>query len=592
MGRRTWFLFLLEFPCICPLFLSAPGSFLAFLRSLLSLLSAFSLPSLPTFPLGSRLECRYRVSAASIGRDHARRPALARSASSTRSRADESRPRPGKLALALARKLPHSEKMVRRNVSDAQLFAIFLLVVCGVRGFHGTTWAGVQFTDHVTMFANDVPGMFAFLLSSHDEETLEEDHETWAAHIENRHTGQSGRHPLEALQYTHVRSAFMEVVQAWEPYVSSWFARRAASWNEVALQTMSEAVRGKMPLYTCLNQHGERLFVFAGDYTVQNLAKTLACLVPHLFSLPPIPYSEFLHNWLGSMQSGGSFGDSLATFGLHTAADIISMAQSMRIPRWSCLRDPLLEMLDMRPNWATVLVHQCEVRQALQALGYRSISRILQAPKRSYGRVLSTTFAALCSNPRRASCFATSLLETVAQELNVETGGSPWSSAVNLRRVSLVLASKGLSPKGSVGGIPEWAALVKVCFLASGLTPMPTAYSHPTFGGNSWGYRRGAVSSKPFDLNCYSSRYLSACCLTPSLTVAWAGGFLSKLKKGRRFTYRVRSKIREAFPPLEKLRRLARARGIQPRPYRNGQYVSLSKYRLYRLLSEAQSVSL
>ena len=45
---------------------------------------------------------------------------------------------------------PAQRRMVRRNLSDAQLFAVFLLVVVAVRGYHGTTWAGVVMSERPT----------------------------------------------------------------------------------------------------------------------------------------------------------------------------------------------------------------------------------------------------------------------------------------------------------------------------------------------------------------------------------------------------------------------------------------------------------
>ena len=211
--------------------------------------------------------------------------------------------------------------------------------------------------------------------------------------------------------------------------------------------------------------------MYAGDYTVQNVAKVLSCLVPHLFALPGIPYSDFLHRWLGSMQADGTFGGSLSSFGLNSAADIVALVGRLRVPGSVIPADPLLQCVHLKPSWATVLVHQCEVRQALQTVGYRCVARVLEAPKRQYRSVVSDTLSTLCLNPRRANCFATTLLHAAAGELHIRTGGSPWSSKAKLLQASVALAAAGFSPKVSVGGIPEWLSLVKVCFLLKWLTP-------------------------------------------------------------------------------------------------------------------------
>ena len=78
----------------------------------------------------------------------------------------------------------------------------------------------------MTLFGNDLPAMYSALLEAHDSEMMGGDYDAWAARVENRRAGQSGRHLSEALQRPSVRLAFVEVVDARVPCVDGWFSKK------------------------------------------------------------------------------------------------------------------------------------------------------------------------------------------------------------------------------------------------------------------------------------------------------------------------------------------------------------------------------
>ena len=73
------------------------------------------------------------------------------------------------------------------------------------------------------LLSNDVPSLLRKLLEIHQEETLHAQQATWASHIEGRHTGLNGRHPLqaEALQHGTVPSG-SEFLHVGDAAVAGW----------------------------------------------------------------------------------------------------------------------------------------------------------------------------------------------------------------------------------------------------------------------------------------------------------------------------------------------------------------------------------
>ena len=52
---------------------------------------------------------------------------------------------------------------------------------------HGATWVGLQMAERVTCYGNDVFLMFAALPEAYDIESMDEEHDTWAAHWMSPH---------------------------------------------------------------------------------------------------------------------------------------------------------------------------------------------------------------------------------------------------------------------------------------------------------------------------------------------------------------------------------------------------------------------
>ena len=77
--------------------------------------------------------------------------------------------------------------------------------------------------NRACLLSNDVPSLLRKLLEIHQEETLHAQQATWASHIEGRHTGLNGRHPLqaEALQHGTVPSG-SEFLHVGDAAVAGW----------------------------------------------------------------------------------------------------------------------------------------------------------------------------------------------------------------------------------------------------------------------------------------------------------------------------------------------------------------------------------
>ena len=91
--------------------------------------------------------------------------------------------------------------------------AFALLSTMAIRGFTGVIWGSAYLASHRQQLANDVPAFIEGVIA--DWESESEKHEirsTWAAHVENRHTGQSGMQPVKFLSdSTNLNIIFLEI---------------------------------------------------------------------------------------------------------------------------------------------------------------------------------------------------------------------------------------------------------------------------------------------------------------------------------------------------------------------------------------------
>ena len=95
--------------------------------------------------------------------------------------------------------------MVRYSESPGHVYALALLVLLSVRGYHGNLWAGSFIATKQNLLRNDFPTFVKLLLENHAAESKDE-HSTWAAHAEGRHTAHTGSRPVEALQQKDVQA--------------------------------------------------------------------------------------------------------------------------------------------------------------------------------------------------------------------------------------------------------------------------------------------------------------------------------------------------------------------------------------------------
>ena len=198
------------------------------------------------------------------------------------------------------------------------------------------------------------------------------------------------------------------------------------------------------------------------------MLKCLNSLLPLIFNVAPVPYSQKLHEWLVDKQAAGSLCDSLQSFGLSNARDVMRAVPQLRVPA-SATADFVMESIIDKGGvqdvtWATLIVHQCEVRQVLEAFPMSVIDRILQSPGSAYKAEVSAASRTLFADVKRTSCFAVTLVRAAAHALGLsyKKPRGVVGSAPALLKNSLALAKKGFSPKASVFGIPEWITLVEM----------------------------------------------------------------------------------------------------------------------------------
>ena len=94
--------------------------------------------------------------------------------------------------------------------SSSHICACILLCLL-VRGFDGTIWMALHCIELRHLLATDLASFVRHVIRNHRKESLFHARHTWAAHIENRHTAQSGLHPILALLNAHNRRLFVAV---------------------------------------------------------------------------------------------------------------------------------------------------------------------------------------------------------------------------------------------------------------------------------------------------------------------------------------------------------------------------------------------
>jgi hypothetical protein len=355
------------------------------------------------------------------------------------------------------------------------VFSAAVLLTIAVRGFHGTLWVASFTSTHFQMLANEFPKFVKELNAAYDRECVFESQKTWACHIEGRHTSQSGHHPLQALNELPVQTAFLELVKTWEEHMKNFLLlrRQANPLTESVLLAMSEAVAKHMPL--AMRSSGQLLT--AGDYTVQNICKGLNSLLPLLFNVAPLSYSCSLHDFLERKQAHGSFGLGLKSFGLVGFAGVTLLAAQLKTPTWSQLAIddiPFPQAASvhsmLKQRWGVALVHICETRQVLQHVPMWVLHAIFKSPMSRYKGAVQNKLRELFGDSRRTQCFSVLLVATAATALGITYKRPTKKSIARVSKrermlVCIALARKGLSPKASVVGIPEWVTLAESCLM-------------------------------------------------------------------------------------------------------------------------------
>ena len=183
--------------------------------------------------------------------------------------------------------------MVRHSTSAARSLALAVALLLAIRGYNGTLWSGMFMVNRAGLLSNDVPSLLRKLLEIHQEETLHAQQASWASHIEGRHTGLNGRHPLQALRIKDVYGKLLDMVDVWEAHFERILSSSPGAFTEDVLLSMCDAVHKQFPL---AERDGSP--IFGGNYIAQNTAKCLASFIPQVFGLPHIKYSQVLHEWV------------------------------------------------------------------------------------------------------------------------------------------------------------------------------------------------------------------------------------------------------------------------------------------------------
>ena len=329
--------------------------------------------------------------------------------------------------------------------------ALVILLLGLIRGRDGVCFVSVVFSERMQMLERDLPGIVRVLLQEHEEQSEYEEEDTWASHIEGRHTGHSGMHPIRALRKLSIRKSLLEVAQYWSTFLAGMHA--GATLTPDVLTDMADAVLRNVAL---------RVGVMAGRYTQQQVCKYLSYMLPDLYGCRPAEYTQDFHEYLSKRQAG--HGDLAQRMGFADASVFNAWVRTLSVPQWiDSDRDGI--------TWASAWVHLCEVRQVLQRYTVAGVMQLLQAPGRNYKGIQRDEYYRLCEDARRGSCFAVAMVGAVAAALGMEIEREKAVKKVRISKARLTyiaaaLARRGLSPKVCIAGIPEWHAArtgVRLC---------------------------------------------------------------------------------------------------------------------------------
>ena len=345
--------------------------------------------------------------------------------------------------------------MPRRKYSALFCTCAVLLLAMLVRGYDGTQWFCIASIEFREALATDFSRFLALVLADHASDSLLELSHTWAAHIESRHTSQSGKHPLQALLSAQVQIDFLDIVSSWTRIVSDIISAQQMTSSQVI--EMSIMLQGRI----AINARSH-----ANKYTVQNAAKCLANVLPPLLNVPAVTYDDELHDFISRRQSGNDLGDVSRLLNLVDAQAVVQIVKTLSVPYWMHLPQALELSDTQRINWSTLWVHVCEVRQALQKFHVAGLKRLVATPVQSYIHVLRATYSDLVCNASRGKCFCVLLITAVAAHLKLDIQKPVATKQLSvpckdLRLLIIELARKGFSPKVALTGMPEYNSLVQ-----------------------------------------------------------------------------------------------------------------------------------
>ena len=240
--------------------------------------------------------------------------------------------------------------MARLYDSPYKVQALVLIILALVRGRDGVCFVSCFLANCPQLLETNFNQVVRGILNGHAEQSDGEE-ASWAAHIEHRHTGQSGMHPIRALLIQDIRDQLLDVAGYWGTFLADLCPAYQLTVQDV--MSMAKGIAGNLYL------RGPPTAVRARDYTVQHVVKLLALALPALYGCRPLVYCADLHSFLKVKQAGkelGIFADRIG-LGHHRAFSVF--VHGLSVPSW-------LDADGSGIGWATAWVHICEVKQALR----------------------------------------------------------------------------------------------------------------------------------------------------------------------------------------------------------------------------------
>ena len=117
------------------------------------------------------------------------------------------------------------------------------------------------------------------------------------------------------------------MAKIWAHYLEPLVTRTTRSISEDVLIGMAEAIGGNIPL--CLI---EGKVMMAATYTEQNMMKCLSVLLPVIFNVAPVSYSQKIHDWLVKKQASGKIINALGSFGIQTVKHVTDAVSKIAVP--------------------------------------------------------------------------------------------------------------------------------------------------------------------------------------------------------------------------------------------------------------------